>query len=154
MLNSNIAPEESQDLGFVFHHHLTSQDRAAKDHYADILSISGYIGKMHLADGSVLADNTVDCVPETIVTSPNAKVFVIPNDRDYERTLDAPFTFHVKFILVPDPVGLAAYNTISEGYPGIYNGSQKWVTPVHSFPAGGLCSAFRLFRVLRDPVIL
>ncbi len=148
MLNSVNAPEETQDLGFVFHRKLTAEDISSKDHYAHIVSISRYIGDMHLPNGSVLVDNTVACIPEIIVTSPNAKVFVIPNDRDYLRVLADPLTFHAHFILVPYAVGLAAVNAINKEYPGIYKGNQSFVRLDHSFAVGANCPAFRLFRVV------
>lgn len=150
--NSSIAPEESAYLGFVFHHRLTSGDRAAKGHYAAILAVSRYIADMHLANGSVVTDNTAGCVPETIVTSPNPRVFVIPNDRDFQRVLNAPATFHAHYLLLPAPVGLDQYDAISRKYPGIFSGTQAWVTSAHLFPGRGLCPSLRLLRVLKDPV--
>jgi hypothetical protein len=148
MLNSVNAPEETQDLGFVFHRKLNAEDISSKDHYAHIVAISRYIGDLHLANGSVLVDNTVACIPEIIVTSTNAKVFVIPNDRDYLRVLADPLTFHAHFILVPQGVGLAAVNAINKEYPGIYKGNQSFVRLDHSFPVEDNCPALRLFRVV------
>ena len=147
MLNSAIAPEETQDLGFVFHHRLDAEDIASKTHYAHILSVNRYIGDLHLPDGSVVVDNTVACVPEIIVTSPNARVFVIPNDRDYQRVLADPITFHAHFLLVPEAVGLAGTNEINKEYPGVYGGTQPYFRIVHSFSVGGNCPGFRLLKV-------
>jgi hypothetical protein len=154
MLNSTVAPEETEDLGFVFHHTLTSEDKASKSDYSKIVSISRYIEKMHLANGSIIVDNTDPCVPQVILTSSNPRVFVIPNDRDFQRTLDAPLTFqprHSDYVLEADPVGLSAHSVITLQYPGLYSGGQTWVTRIHTFAAGGLCPELRLFRVLRDP---
>jgi len=147
MLNPVTAPEETQDLGFVFHKTLDAEDIGSKIHYAHVLAIARYIGDMRLPDGSVLVDNTVACIPEIIVTSSNAKVFVIPNDRDYQRVLADPITFDTHFVLVPPDVGLSSTNVINKEYPGIYRGAQPYFALEHSFEAGGSCPALRLFRV-------
>jgi len=151
MLNPIIGPEETQDLGFVFHHQLTAEDIGSKQHYSHILSISHYIGSLHLANGSVLADDSVECVPEVIVTSPNAKVFVIPNDRDFQQILADPLTFGTDFMLVPAAVGLSADNAMNNEYPNIYGGRSSFVNLVHSFPGMANCPAFHLFRVIGHP---
>lgn len=151
MLNPVIGPEETQDLGFVFHHRLTPADLSSKDHYAHIVSISDYIGRLHLADGSVLVDDSVACVPEVIVTSSNARVFVIPNDRDFQQILADPLTFGTHFMLVPAPVGLSADNAMNNEYPNIYGGRTSFVSLVHSFPGTDNCPAFHLFRVVGHP---
>ena len=152
MVNSKIAPEESSDLGFIFDHPLTAGDVASKNHYAAILSISDYIANMHLPDGAVITDDSAICIPETIVTSLNPKVFVIPNDRDWLRTLDAPVTFNAHYLLFPDPTGYSVYNAINQQYPGLFAGNQNWARLTHTFSARGNCPELRLFHVLRDPV--
>ena len=148
MFNPIIGPEENQDLGFIFHRHLTAEDIDSKHHYAHVLSISQFIGRMHLPDGSVVTDDSVECVPEIVVTSPKAKVFVIPNDRDFDRILADPLTFHAHFMLVPAPVGLSAHNAINQEYPNIYRASEAFVRVAHSFPGTGNCPAFHLLRVV------
>ena len=154
MFNPVIGPEESQYAAFIVHRHLDSTDIAAKNHYAHVLSVSQYIDNMHLADGSVVTDDSVVCVPEVIVTSTNARVFVIPNDRDFQRVLADPLTFHAGYLLVPWSVGLSAVNAITEQYPGIYQGQpSSFVKVVHSFPAGDICPALRLLRVIGHPTV-
>jgi lipoprotein signal peptidase len=154
MFNPVIGPEETQYAAFIVHRHLTPTDISAKNHYEHVLSISQYIDNMHLSDGSVVTDDSVVCVPEVIVTSSNARVFVIPNDRNFRPVLADPITFHAHYLLVPWSVGLSAVNAINQQYPGIYDGRpSSFVTIVHSFPAGDICPAFRLLRVNGHPAV-
>jgi hypothetical protein len=154
MFNPVIGPEETQYAAFVVHRHLTPTDISAKNHYKHVLSISQYIDNLHLPDGSVVTDDSVVCVPEVIVTSTNARIFVIPNDRDFQRVLADPLTFHAHYVLVPQSVGLSAINAITEQYPEIYNGDpSSFVTIVHNFPAEDICPALRLLRVIGHPAV-
>ena len=41
-----------------------------------------------------------------VITSNQPKVFVIPNDRDFQRTLSDPIAFHTHYLLLPDPTAL------------------------------------------------
>jgi len=150
MLNTNIgAGETSNYIGFIFHSHLTTQDRGAKDHYTKVMAIDSYIADLHPADGSIVVDNTVQCIPDVIITSPNGKVFVIPNDRDFQRTLADPLTFHAHYLLAP--IGSGFPDLIDTAYPDLGTPNNGVTRPVHTFTAGALCPELRLYRVIGHP---
>jgi hypothetical protein len=151
MFNPVVGFEELQELGYVFHRPLTAADRIDKQHFATIQTISGYLIGLHLPDGDLLVDNSTICVPEVITTVPNPKIFVIPNDRDFQRSLADPLTFHVHYILVPPNTGLNMNTATDEAYPNLYSTGAGFAREVHQFPARGLCPALRLFRVVGHP---
>jgi hypothetical protein len=147
MFNPTIGSEETQEIGFIFHSHLTADDHKQKDHYAQILALGSYFADLHLPNGDIVTDNSTKCVPEIITTISQPRVFVIPNDRDFERVLADPITFHAHYILEPDPsqTPLTAPNI---EYPFLWNTGSNFTKMVHQFPARGLCPEFRLFHVL------
>lgn len=148
MLNPNLGVEESQELGFIFVSHPTAGQIQYESRYRQILSLSHYFDSLHLPDGDIVVDNAVECIPETITTSSQPKLFVIPNDRDFQRILADPITFHVHYILEPNPaeVQISAPNI---AYPALWKTGSGFTKVVHQFPAHGTCPEFRLFRVLR-----
>ena len=103
MLNPAIGSEESQQLGFIFHAHPSTYDLEWKARYPQILALSRYFGGLHLPDGDIVVDNSTSCVPEMISTINQPKLFVIPNDRDFQRILADPIVFDTHYILEPNP---------------------------------------------------
>jgi hypothetical protein len=148
MLNPHIGIEENQDFGWIFVAHPSASQVDYEGRYPQILSLSNYFDNLHLHDGNVVVDNSVECIPETITTSSQPKLFVIPNDRDFQRILADPITFHVHYIWEPNPaqVPITATNIL---YPGLWKTGAGFAKMVHQFPARGTCPEFRLFRVLR-----
>jgi len=108
---------------------------------------------LHLPNGDIVVDNFSECIPEVIVTIADPKVFVIPNDRDFQRILAAPLTFHAHYILEADPVGSAKLTAVSEQYPNLWSSGAGFATRVHTLNASsnGYCPNFRLFRVNQNP---
>ena len=151
MLNPVVSPETTQDLGFVFHAHPSAADRQSQEHYAHIVAISSYIAGLHLPEGDILLDDSDSCAPEIIITSASPRVFVIPNDRDFQRVLADPLTFHDRYLLLPQPSGLNAYDAVSQQFPGVYDGQSRIARVDHTFKSGGLCPAYRLLRVIGHP---
>jgi len=143
--------ETLEYLGPIFHVHLTALDRAAKKNYSHIQAIDAYLERMNLPDGDLIVDNIDTCLPNLIVNSSNPRIFVIPNDRDFQKVLSAPLTFGTHYILVSVPSGIDAQDAILAAYPNIYNSGDGFSTEVHQFAGGGLCPAFRLFRVTGQP---
>jgi hypothetical protein len=148
MLNPHIGIEENQDFGWIFVSHPTASQVDYEGRYPQILALSNYFDNLHLPDGNVVVDNSVECIPETITTSSQPKLFVIPNDQDFQRILADPITFHVHYIWEPNPaqVPVTATNIL---YPGLWKTGAGFAKMVHQFPARGTCPEFRLFRVLR-----
>jgi hypothetical protein len=148
MLNPSIAREESQDLGFIFHAHPTTADIQWKARRPQILSIGKYFAGLHLPDGDVVVDNSAGCIPEVITTISQPKLFVIPNDQDFQRILADPVTFHVHYILEPNPAQVPISATNIQ-YPTLWNTGSGFTRLVHQIPSRGTCPEFRLFHVVR-----
>jgi hypothetical protein len=108
---------------------------------------------LNLPDGSILTDEDLHgCATTMIIRSSNPKVFVIPNDVDFQRILADPFTFHVPYILVPKPVGFDVVNAVVKAYPNLYANGAGFARLIRSFPpSAGLCPPYRLYRVFAHP---
>jgi hypothetical protein len=150
MFNVNIGSEESEALGFIFHQHETSLDRQFQQRYPTIIHLGNYFANLHLPDGDVLVDNSTGCVPEVLTTISQPKLFVIPNDLDFQKILADPLTFHTHYILEPNPkqVAITAVNIL---YPQLWSSGAGFTEQVHQFAAAGTCPEFRLFRVVQHP---
>jgi hypothetical protein len=150
MFNPQIGPEETQQLGFIFDKHLNSVDIAWKARYPTIIRLGSYFAHLNLPDGDIVVDNSTSCVPEMIVTIRQPKLFVIPNNRDFQRTLADPIAFHAHYILEPNP----AINPITAPnieFPTLWATGDHFAKSVHQFPSHGTCPEFRLFKVLHHP---
>jgi hypothetical protein len=101
----------------------------------------------------VIVDNSTQCVPEILVTINQPKLFVIPNDRDFQRELADPLTFHAHYILEPDPAQIPVSAQNNE-YPTLWSTGGGFTKQVHQFPGRGTCPEFRLFKVIRHPTVI
>jgi hypothetical protein len=148
MLNPSIGSEETQQLGFIFHSHLDAADLSFRDRYPQVLSLGNYFAGLHLPNGDIVTDNSTGCIPEMLTTMSQPRLFVIPNDRDFQRILADPLAFNVHYILEPNPasVPITAQNLL---YPALWNTGANFTKVVHQIPARGTCPEFRLFRVVR-----
>lgn len=147
MFNPGIGVEETQQLSFIFRAHPTPGDLAYPDAYPQSLALGGYFENRHLPNGDVIVDNSVGCMPMIIVTSSQPKLFVIPNDRDYQRILADPITFHTHYIMEANPASFPEA-AMSSQYPSLWKTGAGFTKMVHQFPARAACPEFRLFRVL------
>jgi hypothetical protein len=147
----NIQSAESQELGALLLNHPSIQQRQFDRHYSHIETIDAYLGKMHLPEGSIVADTFGECTPQIITTVPDPRVFVITNDRDFKRILADPLTFHAHYLLDPQPTGADVNDALSIAYPSLYKTGAGFSTLVHEFRSDGICSSYRLFRVTRHP---
>jgi len=147
MFNPSIGLEETQEIGFIFHSHLNATDSQGKVYYAQVLLLSNYFAGLHLPDGDVVVDNSTACVPPMIVTSSQPKLFVIPNDRGFERTLADPITFNAHYILEANPAQ-APETAPNLEFPALWSTGGEFTKMVHQFAGRGPCPEFRLFHVL------
>ena len=104
----------------------------------------------------MVVDNSSPCVPLAIVVSPDPRVFVIPNDRDFQRILADPLTFRANYVLLPPPGGQGSLTATDRLYPGLYSkgddpNGRTFATLVHTFGGAGACPSFRLYRVTHQP---
>lgn len=144
---STVQSSESTELGALFLAHPTKTEVQWTHHYAHIQSIDAYIGDMHLPDGSIVADTYGNCTPQIVTSVPNSKVFVIINDRDFQRVLADPLTFGANYLFVPQPVGVGLVDALNEEYPTLYAKGAGFAKLVHQFNADGICAPYRLYRV-------
>jgi hypothetical protein len=148
MFNQNIGSEEVQELGFIFLKHPDKAELAWKGRYPAVLALGDYLAGLHFPNGDIVIDNSTQCVPEMLVTVKQPRLFVIPNDRDFQRVLADPISFNVHYILEPDPAStpITAPNLL---YPALWSTGAEFTKMVHQIPARGSCPEFRLFHVLR-----
>ncbi len=151
MKNPNVGYEETEHLGYIFLKHSSAYDKQAPATWPAMEAVTKHLADEHLADGQVVVDNFSGCVPQIILMSPNPKIFVIPNDRDFQRILADPITFHAHYILDVDPQGDGSLTAINILYPALWKSGAGFATEVYHWPAKGECPAFKLFRVTRHP---
>jgi hypothetical protein len=147
MSNPKIAILETQQLGFIFHAHPDRADLDNKANYGWILKMGDYFTNRHFPGGDVVVDNFPECVPPLLTTVGQPKIFVIPNDRDYQRILADPVSFHAHYILEADPVAFPN-TSINQQYPNLWKTGAEFTKMVHDFPSQAACPEFRLFHVL------
>jgi len=151
MANPKVGYEETQHLGYIFFRHPTAFEDEARTTFPAIEQMANYFAQEHLPDGQVIVDNFSGCIPNVIVASPNPDIFVIPNDRSFERTLADPLTFHAHYILDVDPTGDGSLTAPNISYPNLWSTGDHFARVVHTFPATGECPEFRLFKVVAHP---
>ena len=143
----SVQSSESVELGALVLTHPTKNQLLWAHHYVHIRSIDAYIGHMHLSDGSIVADTFGECTPQIVTSVPNSKVFVITNDRDFQRVLSDPLTFGAHYLFVPQPVGVGNVDALNEHYPTLYANGAGFAKLVHQFKSDGICAVYRLYRV-------
>ena len=103
MKNPTVGFEETQHLGFIFVSHpsaITSRARPPGRPWQTWPTISP-TGTFKTTRW--WSTTSAAAFLQVILIDANPKVFVIPNDRDFQRTLDDPLTFHAHYILDMDP---------------------------------------------------
>jgi hypothetical protein len=150
MFDPNIGVQETQLLAFIFETHLNSTEKSLEGRHAQILQYSSYFQSLKLPDGDIIVDNSTECVPEILVTINQPKLFVIPNDRDFQRELADPLTFHAHYILDPNPAQITVSAQNIE-YPSLFATGGGFAQLVHQFPGQGWCPEFRLYKVVAHP---
>ncbi len=151
MINPQLGGQEQQGLGFIFSSHPSAYDLSFKAHWQHVQEIDNYLAHLHLPNRQIIMDNFALCGPDLVTQSDQPRLFVIPNDRAFQRTLAAPLTFHAHYFLVPQPEGTNSINAVSTAYPNIWADGGGVGKLVKDFPAGGSCGDFRLYKVLRTP---
>jgi hypothetical protein len=147
MFNPKLGILEINQLGFIFHTHPSPSDISDKDNYGWVLTMGDWFTSRRLPEGDVVVDNFPECVPPLLTTISQPKIFVIPNDQDYERTLADPISFHARYILEADPLSFPN-TSINIKYPNLWKTGAGFTKLVHEFPSRADCPAFRLFRVV------
>ena len=148
MMDLHVGREEALHLEFIAvpDSKLTAEQIGDKHRWADSTAVARYLDRRRLAHGSVLVDNFSPCVPYMILGSHYPEQFVIPNDRDYQRVLADPPTFHASYFLVPAIAGFGALDAVNRAYPTMYTDGAGIATLVNEFRPGG-CPPFRLYQL-------
>ncbi len=150
MFNPNVAPEEYQQIDFIFVTHPNASEREFEKQYPNVIRIGSYLSSLDLPDGDVIVDDTAGCIPAVMTTISQPKLFVIPNDRKFQRTLADPLAFQAHYILESQPSAdpVTAPNI---SYPSLWKTGSGFAKVIHQIPASGDCPEFRLFKVIRHP---
>ncbi len=148
LMNPVIDAETLWVIGPIFHVHPDAVDRSQGEAYGKVRAFAGYLDGLHLPNGSIVVDDGDSCVPNVVVNTSNPRMFVITNDRDFQRTLADPLTFGAHYLLVGG-TGTQA-DAVAEAYPNLGKGT-TWAKLVHTFPAVGNCIEFNLYRVIGHP---
>ncbi len=151
MANPDVGYEEIQHLGFIFAKHPSAFEEEARTTYPAEVAMSDYLAGEHLSNGQVIVDNFSGCIPQVITMSPNPEIFVIPNDRDFQRTLADPLTFHAHYILDVDPTGDGGLTAPNVVFPNLWKTGDGFTKVTHVFSAKGECPEFRLLKVTGHP---
>ncbi len=152
MFNPAVGGVEAAELGTVFQAHPSAADEVYAHRYGTVRAFAATIDRLHLPDGSIVVDNAQPCLSNFIMNVKNPKVFVIPNDRDYQRVLGDPFVFHARYVLDPNPRQIpSASDTVAQLYPGIFDTGGGFTALAHNFPAGGGCPQYHLLQVTGIP---
>jgi hypothetical protein len=147
MDNATYAPDLVPYYGYIFHKHPDEQDVHARAEYSHIESIADYIDAQKFPIGDVVIDTGQDCVPNIVTNVDNPRVFVITNDRDFQRVLDDPLTFGAHYLIGATGV---ATDAVSNQYPGLATGV-SWAKAVHVFAESYFCPKLTLYRVTGHP---
>jgi hypothetical protein len=152
MVNRSIgAGETSEYLRPIFESHQHPQESQAYLSWSSTQAVDSYLSGMHLRAGTVIVDNVDTCVPNLIVQSSDPKIFVIPNNRDFQRVAADPLTFDASYFLLPPESGIDATGQLAIEYPSMYDDGYPWTRLVRQFHGGGSCPPFRLFEVIGHP---
>ena len=145
MLNPKVGLEEVLDIGFIFNKHPSAQDKNYRSAYQNVQRISGYLDAMNLPIGDVVADTADTCIPSIVTNVNNPRIFVITNDRDFQKVLADPLTFHAHYYMVQVSKGASA-DAVDVAYP-TKTSRAGWSTLVHTFPSTGACIGLYLYKV-------
>ena len=149
LLNPKVGLEEIQDIGFIFNRHQSKMDTSYKDAYHQVLTDAHFLEHMNLPIGDVVADTADSCIPSIYTNVDNPRIFVITNDRDFQRVLADPLTFHAHYYLVSVSRGASA-DAVDVAYPNKASRAH-WSVLVHTFGGKGACGGLYLYKVIGHP---
>jgi hypothetical protein len=115
--------------------------------YQALRSVADYIDGLHLPNGSLLLDNSNQCVPSLIMMSRHPTQFIIPNDRDFQQKLSDPPRFNVRFLLAVPIGGLGGNDAINRADTSVYADGGGISTFYKDLNQDKGCPAFKLYKV-------
>ena len=102
------------------------------------------LARLHLGRGQVLTDSA-STFP-VILNSSDQRIFVIPADRDFERTLSDPAAFGVRYLLVPDPRA-AGYDSLNDSRATLFENGAGIAHLVKDWQLGSGFPHLRLYEL-------
>ncbi|GAC46952.1 ArnT family glycosyltransferase [Gordonia aichiensis] len=109
-------------------------------------ALAEYLDSLHLPDGSVLTDTVYGFA--VVVQSRHPKQFVIPSDQDFDRVLNEPARFGVRFLLAVPRAGRGSSDALNIRYPTLYeNGNQISTLALEARNQGTNMPTWRVYEV-------
>ena len=102
------------------------------------------LARLHLRAGQILTDSA-STFP-VILNSSDQRVFVIPADRDFERTLSDPAAFGVRYLLLPDPRS-AGYDSLNDSRATLFDDGAGIAHLVKDWQLGDAFPHLRLYEL-------
>jgi hypothetical protein len=148
MFAPRIAHSESQELGGIFLSHPNRVQLGTLHRFPYIQAIDRSLTAMHFSRGDVVVDTGGICIGEIVTSMPDPAIFVINNDRDYQRLATDPLAFGAHYMLVPDPTQVAG---AFPAYPTMFATGGGFTKLAHEYPSDGTCERLRLYHVTSHP---
>jgi hypothetical protein len=118
LFDRRLAREEAKPLRSVLRPaSLSTVEKSQLRHFDVERDIAHYVDSRHLRRGAVLTDAAFSFA--VLLASRNPLAFVITPDQDFQPALADPATFHVQYLLVPDPAA-ASYDALNVAFPRVY----------------------------------
>ncbi|UFS99422.1 ArnT family glycosyltransferase [Nocardia huaxiensis] len=109
--------------------------------------IADHLDAMDLPPGSIVMDTVYGFAVQ--VASKHPQRFVIPSDRDFVRTLNAPAEHGVIYLLTVPNTGRGTSDALNRRYPTIYENGAQIATLALEIPNDGAGQPnWRLYRVI------
>lgn len=131
--NPDIAPDEYTTITMGHYHETQRQDRA----------VARFLDERYPDDTILMDSSTAFTI---ILRTENPRRFLITSDRDFRRTMAAPWRHGVDYVLVPKPAPGMPRSILNIAYPDLYERGADWARLVHEFADGN----WRLYEVV-DP---
>ncbi len=153
MSNRKLGSGEVVYLQWVLNggHPVDADQAANKELLPSVEKLTRKIDDRKLPSGSIVADTVTLCIQMAVVRSNHPHQFIISSDRDFQRVLDDPPTFHAHYLLVPPNDSSGSSNAVNQQYPGLYNGSEDFARLAAQYALPG-CPTLRLYKVIFSPV--
>ena len=148
MSDRKLAREEAKPLRSVLRPaSLTSVEESQVRRFDVEWDIAHYLDARHLRRGAVLTDAAFSFA--VLLASHDPEAFVITPDQDFQPALADPGTFHVQYLLVPDPAA-ASYDALNVAFPQVYEKGLPGATLQREWKGRG-GPDWRLYRLPAGP---
>lgn len=105
--------------------------------------VAAYLDSLGLPEGRVLLDSSSGF--PIILQSRDPRQFVITSDRDFQAAVQAPPSFGIRYLVVPEDAGYAKLDALNRAYPGLYETGAGIARLVRTFSENG--AAWRIYDV-------